>query len=157
MKGLYISIFVLGAFFANAQSDLYNKLNSYLTNQTNEVVENRLIAVNLWSVNDKDSRDLNIEFEKAYKVYEYAKLKGGLKGIIFINIGMDVNSTLEIALKKDGVTKSYRIAADNIDIVKEFVGKGLRYNIVFDSNGNKVYENLMPGTVFNSIQQLITR
>lgn len=158
MKGLYISIFVLGSLLCNAQSNLYNKLNSYLTNQTKEIVTNRLIAINVWSVNDKNSRNLNAEFEKAYKTYDYAKLKGGSHGIIVLNITLDkdaVNSN--IVLKKDGITKMISIPNDNVDILKELKDKTAGYNIVFDSNGNMVYENLATGNVFNSIHQLITR
>jgi hypothetical protein len=158
MKGLYISIFVLGSLFANAQSSLYNKLNSFLTNQTKEVVANRMIALNVWSANDKTSRDLNIEFEKVYRTYDYAKLKGGNKGIIVLNINSDngmINTN--IILRKDGITKLISIPKENLDILNELKDKPAGYNIVFDSNGNTVYENLTPGNVFNSIHQLITR
>jgi hypothetical protein len=158
MKAFYISIFVLASLFSNAQSNLYNKLNSFLTNQTKEEVSNRLIAINLWSANDKNSRDINIEFEKVYKTYDYARLKGGSKGIIVINLNLGENTaTSDITLMKDGVTKSIKLPAHEFEIIKELQGKSAGYNIVFDSNGNKVYENLTTGNVFNSIHQLITR
>ena len=146
----------------NAQSNLYNKLNSYLSTQTKEKTQNRLIAINVWSVNDKNSRDLNIEFEKAYKTYDYAKLKGGNGGIIVLNINIDnknINSSSNAAiiLKKDGITKTISIPNDNLDILKEIADKNSGYNIVFDENGKVVYENLVVGTVFDSIHKLITR
>ena len=158
MKALFTSLFVLGTLFCNAQANLYNKLNSYLTNQTKEVAVNRLIAINVWSATDKNSRNLNTEFEKAYNTFEYAKLKGGNNGIIVLNICLDndvVNS--DIVAKKDGLTKTVAISPDNAAILQELQGKNAGYNVVFDANGNKVYENLAPGTVYNSIQQLITR
>lgn len=164
MKSIYISIFVLGALFSKAQTNLYNKLNSFLTSQTKEVLVNqRLIAINVWSSNDKNSRDLNVEFEKAYKAFDFAKLKGGNKGIIVLNINIDSNkninstSNANIILNKDGITKLISIQNDNTEILKELKGKTSGYNIVFDSNGNMVYENLAPASVFKSIQQLITR
>ena len=159
MKSIYISIFVLGTLLSQAQTNLYNKLNSFLATQTKEVLVNqRLIAINVWSSTDKNSRDLNLEFEKAYKSFDYAKLKGGNKGIIVLNINLDNNSISgDITLKKDGVSKIISIPSDNIEILKELKGKAAGYNIVFDSNGNMVYENLKTGFVFNSIQQLITR
>lgn len=159
MKSIYISIFVLGTLFSKAQSELYNKLNSFLTTQTKEVLVNqRLIAINVWSIEDKNSRDLNIEFEKAFKAFDYAKLKGGNKGIVVLNINIDNNSVNgDITLKKDGITKMISIPSDNVGILKELKGKPAGYNIVFDSNGNKVYENLSTGSVFKSVQQLITR
>lgn len=158
MKGLYISIFVLGSLLSNAQSNLYNKLNAYLNDQTKEIVANRMIAINVWSASDKNSRDISTEFEKAYKTYDYARLKGGSRGIIVLNINLDkdaVNS--DITAKKDGVTKSITIPNDNAEILNELKNKPAGYNIVFDSNGNMVYESLTTGNVFNSIHQLITR
>ena len=164
MKSIYIAIFVLGALFSKAQTNLYNKLSSYLTGQTKELLVNqRLIAINVWSASDKNSRDLNIEFEKAFKAFDYAKLKGGNKGIIVLNINIDSNkninstSNANIILNKDGITKMINIQNDNADILKEMKGKSSGYNIVFDSNGKMVYENLAPASVFKSIQQLITR
>ena len=71
MKSIYISLFVLGTLFSKAQTSLYNKLSSFLNTNTKEaLIDQRLIAINVWSVNDKNSRDLNIDFEKAYKVFE---------------------------------------------------------------------------------------
>jgi len=155
-------LFVLLLFFAvssfNAQSDLYNKLNSFIANQTKEVLENRLIAVNVWSVNDKESRDLNKEFEEAYKTFEYAKLKGGHKGIVVLNVNLDSDHVnADITLQKDGITKLIKVSATNTEIINAMKGKNAGYNIVFDNKGNLVYENLQQGTVFTNIQKLITR
>lgn len=159
MKSIYITIFVLGALFSKAQTSLYNKLNSFLTNQTKEVLVNqRLIAINVWSASDKNSRDLNVEFDKAYKAFDFAKLKGGNKGIIVLSINLDKNAVNgDIILTKDGITKLIKIPADNVEILKEIKDNTAGYNIVFDSNGKMVYENLAPASVFKSIQQLITR
>ena len=137
---------------------MLNKLSSFISNQTKEKIDSRLIAVNLWSVNDKSSRELNQEFEEAYKTFEYAKLKGGNKGIIVLNINLDndvVNA--DITLKKDGITKLMKVSNDNTEIINAFKGKSPGYNIVFDDKGNLVYENLIQGSVFTSIQKLITR
>ncbi len=159
MKPIYIVIFVLGTLFSKAQTNLYNKLSLYLSSQTKEVlIDQRLIAINVWSSNDKNSRDLNADFEKAYRVYEFAKLKGGNKGIIVLNIDLNNNSVNgDITLKKDGISKIIAISSDNAEILNELKGKTSGYNIVFDSNGNKVYENLAASTVYESIHKLITR
>lgn len=159
-KKHFINFFLLLflSFVGSAQTDLYNKLSSFISNQTKEKIDSRLIAVNLWSVNDKSSRELNQEFEEAYKTFEYAKLKGGNKGIIVLNINLDndvVNA--DITLKKDGITKLMKVSNDNTEIINAFKGKNPGYNIVFDDKGNLVYENLIQGSVFTSIQKLITR
>lgn len=159
-KKHFINLFLLLflSFVGSAQTDLYNKLSSFISNQTKEKIESRLIAVNLWAVNDKSSRELNQEFEEAYKTFEYAKLKGGNKGIIVLNINLDndvVNA--DITLKKDGITKLIKVSNDNTEIINALKGKSPGYNIVFDDKGNLVYENLIQGSVFTSIQKLITR
>ncbi len=159
MKPIYVTLFVLGTLFSKAQTSLYNKLSSFLNSQTKEVlIDQRLIAINVWSSTDKNSRDLNTDFEKAYKVYEYAKLKGGNKGVIVLNINLDNNSVNgDITLKKDGISKIIAIPSGSSEILKELKGKSSGYNIVFDSNGNMVYENLAAGSVYESIHKLITR
>ena len=90
--------------------------------------------------------------------FEYAKLKGGNKGIIVLNVNLDndvVNA--DITLQKDGITKLLKVSNTNTDIINAFKGKGPGYNIVFDNAGNLVYENLQKGAVFTNIQKLITR
>jgi hypothetical protein len=158
MKKIYIILFVLGTFLVNAQSNLYGKLNSYLSSQTKEKLQNRLIAINVWSVNDPASRELNKEFNKVYDIYQNAKLKGGNKGIIVLNINIDKDVVMsDITLKKDGINKIIKVPFDNADVLSAIQNNTVGYNIVFDENGNKVYENIAVGSVLNSIQKLITR
>lgn len=158
-KVFFLLSFFLSAFsFLNAQSDLYSKLSGFVSNQTKEKTEGRLIAINLWSVNDKMSREINQEFEETYKTFEYAKLKGGNKGIIVLNINLDndvVNA--DITLKKDGISKLIKVSNENTELINSLKGKSPGYNIVFDDKGNLVYENLIQGSVFSSVQKLITR
>lgn len=159
IKKLFITSFImLAAFGLQAQSDLYSKLSAFISNQTKESSNDRLIAINVWSVNDNNSRKLNAEFEEVYKTFEYAKLKGGGHGIIVMDINFENdNVNADITLQKDGIKKLIKVSADNTEIVNHLKGKSAGYNIVFDCKGNLLYENLAPGTVFNSIQKLITR
>lgn len=153
-----IFVVMIVSLVSNAQSDLYTKLSSFISNQTKESTTNRLIAINVWSVNDNNSRKLNTEFEEVYKTFEYAKLKGGVQGIIIMDINFEndvVNA--DITLQKDGIKKLIKVSADNTEIVNLLKGKSAGYNVVFDCKGNLVYENLASGSVFNSIQKLITR
>lgn len=158
MRTLYIIALTISGLFVQAQTDLFFKLNSFLSNQTKEKVENRLIALNIWSTTDKTSRTINDEFDEAYKVYEYAKLKGGKNGIIVLNINLEndvVNA--DITLEKDGITKVIKVPSDNTEIINALKGKSPGYNIVYDEKGTVVYENLKEGTIFSAIQKLITR
>lgn len=145
-------------FVAQSQNDLYAKLLSFISNQTKEKTENRLLAIHVWSVNDQASRKVNAELDHVYHTFEYAKLKGGNNGIIVMDVNFenDVVNT-DITLQKDGVTKIIHIPSNNSDIVTELKEKKTGYNVVFDSKGNIIYENLTEGAVFSNIQKLITR
>lgn len=156
MKKLFliISTFFLSTFL-NAQSDLYVKIKKVLQQTHPELVtDNKLIAINIWSVEDANSRETNKSFEKTYTVYEFARLKGGLRGIVFVALNLDnLSSTATITLSKDGVIKSISLKAEDVEGLNSYEIE----NIVFDSTGNFVYKNLPPSTVFSSIQSLITR
>jgi hypothetical protein len=151
---LICSAFFLSTFL-NAQSDLYVKIKKALQQTHPELVtDNKLIAINIWSVEDANSRETNKSFEKAYNVYEFARLKGGLRGLVFVTLNLDnLSSTATITLSKDGVIKSISLKAEDVEGLNSY---GIE-NVVFDSTGNSVYKNLSASTVFSSIQSLITR
>jgi hypothetical protein len=158
MKSIYIILLVFGSFFTKAQTELYAKLKSFVTDNTKEKTTQRLIAIQVWSANDKDSREKNAQFEEAYNVYCNAKLKGGNKGIIVLNICLDKDGVMsDIALKKDGISKSIKVPSDYNSVAELLKDKSPGYNAVFDENGNLVYENLEKNSVFSSVQKLITR
>lgn len=146
---------VLHAAFFSAQSDAYVQLKNAIALSHPELsTENRLIAFNIWSISDADSREANKSFEKVYHTYQYAKLKGGRGGIVVVVINKDnLSGTAVITLHKDGVDKSVSVKAEDLP---EISG-GTNTNMVFDSNGNEVYRNLPAARVFSEIQQLITR
>lgn len=158
MRYVFLAFVLMTAFASKAQTDLYSKLTSFISNQTKEKIENRLIAIHVWSVNDQASRKVNDEFDETYHAFEYAKLKGGNKGIIVLDINFEndvVNA--DITLQKDGISKSIKVPSENSEIVAALKGKQAGYNVVYDNKGNIVYENLTQGTVFSSIQKLIIR
>jgi hypothetical protein len=151
---LIVSTFFLSTFL-NAQSDLYVKIKKALQQTHPELVtDNKLIAINIWSVEDANSRERNKSFEKAYNVYQVARLKGGLRGLVVVTLNLDnLSSTATIALGKDNVVKSVSLKANDVEALNSY---GIE-NIVFDSTGNSVYKNLSASTIFSSIQSLITR
>ena len=134
----------------NAQSDLFLKVKQALKETHPEIsTENRLIAVNIWSSNNQESREANKQFNNNYKIYEFAKLKGGLKGLICVAINKEGESS-SIILNKDGATKLIQL--NDVKIADSNIS-----NIVFDEQGNEVYKNLVPDKIFESINKLITR
>jgi hypothetical protein len=138
-----------------AQTDLYTTLKKTIEFSGPEInMDNKLIAFNVWSTDDEQSRETNKNFEKAYTVYEHARLKGGRRGILVVLVNKDnLSGTAVITLHKDGVTKCISVKAEDIPEISATANK----NMVFDSSGNEVYANLPAASVFSKIQQLITR
>ena len=150
MKKQILLLFVLLSFYGNSQVTLYKQIKDAISIENPKInFEDKLVAVNLWQASDLESRNANKEFDKVYKTYEFAKLKGGLKGVIVANVNV-TDQTASILLKKDGIEKLISI---NIN-VPELQGKK---NLVFNSNGDKVLENIPSSDVFKSFINLITR
>ncbi|MGZ3901826.1 MAG: hypothetical protein ACXVDC_15975 [Bacteroidia bacterium] len=135
-----------------AQQSLFEKIKIEVNKQYPEIkLENKIIVVNAWSVNDAKSREANKEIDKAINTFGYAKLKGGSKGVVGILINIDEDKKLEeITLKKDKAVHTIMIPKGMLDV------SGLS-TIVFDSEGKKIYNGLEPNLIFSSIHNLITR
>ena len=135
-----------------AQSPLLIKVKQRLLAEHPELkLDNKIVVINVWSVSKVESRERNTQLNKAYATYEFAKLKGGLKGMIGVLINLDDElSQQEIALGKDNVSKAINIVnlqgveLDNIN------------NIIFDDKGNEMAKNI-DGDIFKEVNALITR
>jgi hypothetical protein len=144
-------LFVALSVLLNAQSDLFSKVKKGLKETHPELnLENHLIAVNVWSANDVASREANKQFNNVYKIYEFAKLKGGMKGLICVTINKD-GETASIILNNDGASKLIQL--NTVDVTSLNVNT----NSVFDENGVEVYKNISSDKIFQSINKLITR
>jgi len=155
MKKILLTFsFIAFGLFSQAQNDLFKTLKQIIIEIHPEIgLENKLIALNVWSVDDMDSRETNKSFEKAYGVYEHAVLKGGRKGIIVLAVNKnELSSEAVIMLTKDGITKMISVK------LSEIAGlDGNITNIIYDSEGHEIYKNLSAPNVFSSINHLITR
>lgn len=146
-----IVLLVAGMNVLQAQSDLFIKIKKAIVeNYPDVTIENKLIAVNFWSTSNEQSREVNKQFNKAYKIYEFAKLKGGSKGLVAVAINNEGAATATI-LNKDGATKLITLNSIDISTTNEFT------NVVFDYQGNEVYKNTLPEKIAESINKLITR
>ncbi|MDP3556986.1 MAG: hypothetical protein Q8T03_06395 [Bacteroidota bacterium] len=144
-----IFLFSIFAMFLNAQSDVYLKVKKAIQENYPEIsLENKLIAINNWSANNQESREANKEFNRIYKIYEFAKLKGGLKGLVCVSIN-DEGDGASIILNKDGASKLLQLNKIEISTPNS--------NVVFDDKGNEVYKNISSDKIFESINKLITR
>ncbi len=139
----------------HAQENLYPKLVNKIKELHPEIkLDSKLIAFNIWSLEDQESRKANQAFNKVFGVYEFAKLKGGTKGFVAIAVNRgNPNSEAAITLSKDGNTKIVSIPLGDIPELNAQQNS----NMVFDSMGNSVYTNLKSNEIFESINKLITR
>ena len=138
------------ATFLNAQSDVYLKLKNAIKENHPEInLENKLIAVNVWSANNPESREVNKQLNRVYTIYEFAKLKGGLKGLVCVTINKDGDAA-SIILNKDGATKLIQLNTFEISSASNS-------NFIFDDKGNEVYKNISSDKIFESVNKLITR
>ncbi len=154
-KNIFVGFIIVYTSLLSAQSNLNFEVKNLIYSQYPNInTENTLIAINFWSVTDSKSRDLNKAFEKVANTYQFAHLKGGLKGIVVLLINNEnLSSTANITLSKDGIKKSINIKSSDL---KQDISE-LPLNIIFDSEGKIIYKNLNASDVFEKINQLITR
>jgi hypothetical protein len=155
MKKTVALLFLTSLFFGGySQTSVYQNLKTLLQETHPEInTTDKLIAYNIWSVNDAESREANKGFEKAYKVYESALLKGGKKGIIMVSFNKEnLTSDAVITYTKDGIVKviPYKISETTLS-------EAPISNAVYDSTGNEVYKNLSADKIYTAIKHLITR
>ena len=154
-KNIFTGFIILYTSLLSAQSNLNFEVKNLIYSQyPNTNIENTLLAINFWSISDSKSRDLNKAFEKVANTYEFAHLKGGLKGIVVLLVNKDnLSSLANISLSKDGIKKSINLKLSDL---KQH-NSDLPSNIIFDSNGKIIYNNLEAINVYEKINQLITR
>ncbi|HQQ94457.1 MAG TPA: hypothetical protein PLQ93_07875 [Bacteroidia bacterium] len=151
----YFACFVLTLHASAQVSLLAQEVRNLVKRDHPEIgTDQKLIALSIWSDQDKESRACNQAFEKAYTTYFNSKLKGGNKGLILVLLNReDLNEMAIITLGKDGIRHalSYKLS-DLKNTTKEF-----KQNIVYDSDNKIVLKDLNHEQIFDTIHSLITR
>lgn len=156
MKRLIIySVLLVSCLFAKAQNPTYNQLLSIVKAKLPNIdLSNKIIAFHVWSAGNNASRETNKEFDKVQKLYEYAKLKNGTKGIVVVSCNVDNVTTGSITAGKDGIANVVSINKNEYSVLSN-VSAGT--NVVYDNTFSKIYENLSADKIFNTFNQLLTR
>jgi hypothetical protein len=150
---LIIFLFTVFAAQAWSQSADYEKILSTLKDKK-LITPGKVIAITIWSTDNEKSREANKAFDKAAKVFEFAKLKGGPRGFTALAVNFtDTESAADIAFNKDTPVRLLPLKKSEAG----FNADQTCTNFVLDADGKLVYCNLDPENIFNSIQQLITR
>lgn len=163
MRILALIFFVL--FFkgisAQAPIEKLAQLKSIITSVNQDIsFDGKLVFVSLWRGIDIESREMNKEAYRVYKIYENAKLKNGEKGTVFISVNLDDDAQSKILfVAKDGI--DLNVVFSDSALIKflesEFNLTNSQSNIVFDKTGEIKYINVSKDQIFSSLRNLITR
>ena len=105
---------------------------------------------------------MNKEMIRVCEIYKSAKLKDGIKGIVFVSISSDDNEMqYAICMKKDNNNYQYSICdfksfSNNSKLFKMEVDQSIK-NLTFNNNGVLIYQNLETDHIFKSFNTLLTR
>lgn len=147
----------------SSQNLNYNMINIELKANYPEIdFSNKLLVINHWNSTDPVLRESNKEFSRVCKIYEGAKLKGGLKGIVFVSISSDTEEIpYSICLKKDGINTrflmcDFKAFSLNSKLSKLGFTNEVK-NVIFDSNGILLNKNIETNQIFSTFNSLLTR
>ena len=162
-KSLLVSLFVI--VFANlkAQNINYPSIQKEIKSTFPEIdFSNKLVVLTIWNSKDLTSREMNKEMIRVCEIYKSAKLKDGIKGIVFVSISSDDNEMqYAICMKKDNNNYQYSICdfksfSNNSKLFKMEVDQSIK-NLTFNNNGVLIYQNLETDHIFKSFNTLLTR
>lgn len=151
-RKLLIMVCLLITGYNHAQEEMYSKLVEQLQkSQPDLVLNDKVLVVNFTNKNGMVDKAVTKELERIASVYEHAKLKGGKKGLICIEVINNVQA--EIQMNKDGFVKTQKVMLSDLNL-----SASISYNnVMFNSEGEVVYENIKTDSIFGSVNKLITR
>lgn len=162
-KFIATSFLIILSFQLSSQTLNYNMIHNELKANYPEIdFSNKLLVINHWNSNDPVLRESNKEFSRVCKIYEGAKLKGGLKGVVFISISSDNEEiTYSICLKKDNINTRFLICdfqafSSNSKLSKLGFTNEVK-NVVFDDNGILLNKNIETNQIYSTFNSLLTR
>ncbi|MES2761002.1 MAG: hypothetical protein V4677_02300 [Bacteroidota bacterium] len=164
MKAIFITTLILFLQLQlNAQESAQNfeGLKQSISKISPEIdLTNKLIFISTWKSTDFESREMNKEAYRVYKIYENARLKNGEKGTVFISLNLDTDDqNRSLAIGKDGIEQSVVYSDTQLItmIQSQFNLSGTQNIIVMDKTGAIQYTNLSKDQIFPSLRNLITR
>lgn len=163
LKLSFVILFFFTFLKVNGQNNNYASIQKEITSTFPEInFSNKLLVLSIWNSNDLNSREMNKEIQRVYTIYQGAKLKDGLKGVVFVSISSDNNELqYSICRNKDLNTYNYSICDfkgydKNSKLFNMSLDNNIK-NIVYNSKGILVYQNLETDKIFKSFNSLLTR
>jgi hypothetical protein len=150
MRKITSLVLLLFAGYIGAQTERVGKIKEMLQGQFPALVlEDKLLFV-ASEVNGKTySIDELSELNRTAGVYEFAKLKGGSKGLICVLIVKD--SSREIELNKNGISKVLKLKIPQGNPIE------LEKPVFVQADGSEKIQALDEVKIFKTVNALITR
>jgi hypothetical protein len=153
-------LFSVSLFGQNNSEKLGNLKNLIETLHPTIDFKDKLVIVSVWSVEDIESRELNKEAYRVYKIYERAKLKNGEKGTVFISVLLNSDEQIRnLAINKDRIDPAVVFSETGLKnlLSSQWNITNAQSNIVFDKSGEIKFQNVPKDQLFPSLRSLITR
>lgn len=150
MKKVIIVLLTVWSYSLSGQSVQVSEIKNAITSKFNTVtLENKIVFI-ASELNGKmfEQEDLK-ELEKTASVYEFAKLKGGVKGIVCVLIVKD--AAREIELNKLGIQKVYKLQE------KDATKLNLENPVFINAQDEIQNHNSSSIKIFGTVNRLITR
>jgi len=162
-KFIVISSLIMLSCQLSSQNLNYNMISNELKSSYPEIdFSNKLLVISHWNSTDPVLRENIKEFHRVCKIYEGAKLKGGLKGIVFVSISSDTEEIpYYICLKKDGINTrflmcDFKAFSSNSELYKLGFSSEVK-NVIFDYNGILLNKNIETNQIYSTFNALLTR
>ncbi|MBS1650411.1 MAG: hypothetical protein JSU07_00205 [Bacteroidetes bacterium] len=154
-KNQFLLLVVFSLNICLAQTPSFQELRSIIETTHPEIsLNDKAIAFHVWSVADKSSREANIEFGKIGYTLQVAKIKNASKGLVVISCNTDNTSVGTIAFQRDSIKKAIFISKNDYTFLNNC---SVNQNVIYDSFGNKLYQDLKVSAIFKSFADILTR
>lgn len=156
---LFVLALVFFGFTAPAQVSGQDIRSKALQTVPGINLEDKLLFISVWKSSDYESRQNNKEFNRVANIYSVARLKNARKGVCFVTISLDDNSSAwHISVKKDSINCNYNFENTNgkftdlIALLNNQTG-----SIVVDAAGAVLAKDMKKEDCFPLFHSLITR
>jgi hypothetical protein len=142
---------------AQVSGDDYRKSVLELIPDVN--LENKILFINVWQSSNIESRENNKEFLRVSNIYKGAKLKNGLKGVVYVNLSIDKDTYLwMMSIKRDGIVCDYNMenTTGKFDALSKLFGD-FTGSVVVGSDGTIIAKDVKQDKCFPLFLSLITR
>lgn len=154
------SVFSLNSFAQNVDTFFSSFKDQVLSIDKGVNFNDKLVLVSVWKSSDVLSRESNKEAFRVFKIYEYAKLKDGEKGTVFISLNLDENTNdADMAARRDSISSDLIFYNSSIfELLKnQFSNFEIGSVLLLNKKGELQFISQSKEQYFSLVRNLITR